>query len=135
MQPMVGDPDDHRPHSRWALVTDPEVEGLAAIVEDIAPGDHIPLHVHPQEEAIFITSGQARVRIGDDERDVAAGAVMLVPANTPHSTRNTSGEVVRVHAVFPATTIGIAYLERNPAPGTEADSAKGPFTVDLRGSW
>ena len=135
MQAMVGDPDAHRPHSRWALVTDPEVDGLAAIVEDIAPGDRIPLHAHPEVEAIFIASGQARVRIGDDERDVAAGAVMLVPANTPHGTRNTSSEVVRVHAVFPATTIGITYLERNPAPGTEAESAQAPFAVDLRGSW
>ena len=135
MQAMVGDPDDHRPHSRWALVTDPEVEGLAAIVEDIAPGDHIPLHVHPQEEAIFITSGHARVRVGDDEREVAAGAVILVPAGTPHGTRNDSTGVVRVHAVFAGTTIGITYLERNPAPGTEADAPQPPLTIDLRGGW
>ncbi len=29
-----------------------------------------------------------------------------------------------VHAVFPATSIEIALLERNPAPGTEADSPR-----------
>jgi len=135
LQPMVGDLDDHRPGSRWALVADPEVRGLTAIVEDIAPGDRIPLHTHPQEEAIVIASGQAHVRVGDEEREVEAGAVLLVPAGMPHGTRNTSSEAVRVYAVFPATTIGIAYLERNPAPGTEADPPQPPFDVDLRGAW
>jgi hypothetical protein len=38
---MVGDPDDHRPATRWAVLTDQPggVEHLAAIVEEIAPGD------------------------------------------------------------------------------------------------
>jgi len=135
LQPMLGDVDDHRPASSWAIVTTPEVRGLAAIVEDIAPGDRIPLHTHPHEEAIFIASGRARVRVGDDEQDAEAGAVILVPADTPHGTRNTSPEVVRVYAAFPSTTIGIEYLERNPAPGTEADKPQPPSTVDLRRGW
>ena len=40
LKPMIGDPDDHRPHTHWAALTDPAgiVESLAAIVEEIAPG-------------------------------------------------------------------------------------------------
>ena len=135
LQPMLGDVDDHRPRTRWAVVTTPEVPGLAAIVEDIAPGDRIPLHTHPHEEAIFIASGRARVRVGADEQDVEAGAVILVPAHTAHGTRNEGTAAVRVHAVFPSTTIGITYLDRNPAPGTEADRPQPPSTVDLRSGW
>lgn len=132
---MIGDVDDHRPKTSWAIVTSPDVHGLAAIVEDIAPGDRIPLHTHPQEEAIFVASGRARVRVSDDEQDVEAGAVILVPANTPHGTRNESAAAVRVHAIFPATTIGITYIERNPAPGTEEDAPQPAFEVDLRAGW
>lgn len=135
LEPMIGDVDDHRPNTGAALVTDAQVQGLAVVVEDIAPGDRIPLHTHPQEEAIVIAAGSAHVRVGDDERDVQAGAVLLVPANTPHGTRNTSAGPVRVYAFFPATAIGIEYLERNPAPGTEADAPQPPFTVDLRIGW
>lgn len=135
LAPMIGDVDDHRPRTRWAVVTSPDVAGLAGIVEDIAPGDRIPLHTHPEEEVLFIASGAARVRVGDDEQDVGAGAVVLVPANTAHGTRNTSADVVRVYAAFPATSIGIAYLERNPAPGTEADAPRPAYTVDLRSGW
>lgn len=134
-RPMIGDIDDHRPNTSWAIVTSPDVHGLAAIVEDIAPGDRIPLHTHPQEEAIFVASGRARVRVSDDEQDVEAGAVILVPANTPHGTRNESAAAVRVHAIFPATTIGITYIERNPAPGTEEDAPQPAFEVDLRAGW
>ena len=135
LRPMVGDVDDHRPNTRWAIVATPDVKGLAAIVEDIAPGDRIPLHTHPQEEAIFVASGRARVRVGDDDQEVGAGTVVLVPANTPHGTRNVSAEAVRIYALFPATTIGVAYLERNPAPGTERDAPQPAFEVDLRSGW
>ena len=135
LRPMIGDIDDHRPNTSWAIVTAPDVEGLAAIVEDIAPGDRIPLHTHPQEEAIFVASGRARVRVGDDEQEVDAGAVILVPANTPHGTWNDSAAAVRVHAVFPATPLGITYLQRNPAPGTEGDPPQPAFDVDLRSGW
>ena len=71
MEPMVGDPDDHRPHTRWALVTDPgdasgRVETLAIIREAIAVGDRIPLHTHDVDEAITILAGEGDARLGDE---------------------------------------------------------------------
>ena len=52
------DPDDFRPDSRWAVLVDPgedhgaRVDDITLIVEEIAPGDRIPLHVrailHPE---------------------------------------------------------------------------------------
>ena len=129
LEAMVGDPDDHRPASMWGLKVDPgdengRVDSLAIIAEEIAPGDAIPLHTHDVDEAITILSGQAETRLGDERRHVGAGTVIFIPAGTPHGTANAGDEPVQIHAVFPATSIEIAMLERNPAPGTEADTPR-----------
>ena len=65
-EPMVGDPDDHRPETRWALLVDPggpegRVDGFALITERIAPGDRIPLHVHRDDELVIV-HGPGRYR-------------------------------------------------------------------------
>ena len=129
MEPMVGDPDDHRPNTMWTLLTDPgdehgRVEHLAVIREAIAVGDAIPLHTHDVDEAITILAGTGIGRLGDGRRRVEAGAVVFIPAGVPHGTINDGDEALEVHAVFPATTIEIAMLERNPAPGTEDDAPR-----------
>jgi quercetin dioxygenase-like cupin family protein len=131
---MVGDPDDHRPATRWAVLTDRPggVEHLAAIVEEIAPGDRIPLHTHPIDEVVLYRSGEATVTLGEESRTVEDGAVVFIPAQTPHGTVNDGAATVRIFAVYPATTVGIRYLERNPAPGTEGDEPQPPMTYDLR---
>jgi quercetin dioxygenase-like cupin family protein len=126
LEVMVGDPDDHRPASRWGLKVDPgddrgRVETLAIITEEIAPGDGIPLHTHDVDEAITILEGTADTRLGDESRRVGPGTVIFIPAGVAHGTANAGSEPLRIHAVFPATSIEIAMLERNPAPGTEAD--------------
>ncbi len=69
-EPMVGDPDDHRPGSTWALLVDPgddhgRVDALAVISERIGPGERIPLHVHRVDEVI-LPRGPGRFRLGDD---------------------------------------------------------------------
>ena len=126
LEPMVGDPDDHRPASRWGLKVDPgdangRVDTLGIITEEIAPGDAIPLHTHDVDEAITILDGSADARLGSDRREVGAGTIIFIPAGTPHGTANAGDGPLLIHAVFPAQVIEIAMLERNPAPGTEAD--------------
>jgi quercetin dioxygenase-like cupin family protein len=123
---MVGDPDDHRPASRWGLYVDPgdelgRVEALAIITEEIAPGDAIPLHTHDVDEAITILDGVADARLGNQSRRVGPGTLIFIPAGAPHATANAGDGALQIHAVFPATTIIIDMLERNPAPGTEGD--------------
>ena len=122
---MVGDPDDHRPHTRWALLVDPggpegRVDGLAVITERIAPGDRIPLHVHRDDELVIV-HGHGRYRLGDDERDVADGAVVFIPAGVPHGLSNPGREPLPIEGIFATTRVWMRYLERNPAPGTERD--------------
>lgn len=129
MEPMVGDPDDHRPATRWGLLVDPgdgngRVDSLAIIREAIAVGDRIPLHTHDVDEAITILDGVADARLGDESRRIGRDAVVFIPAGTPHGTANAGTTPVEILAVFPATSIEIAMLERNPAPGTESEAPR-----------
>ena len=132
------DPDDYRPSSRWALLVDPggqseaRVDDITLIVEVIAPGDRIPLHTHPINEVIAILEGTPEVTLGENTREVGPGAIVFIPADTPHGTRNAGTSPVRLHAMFPSEEIGIRYLERNPAPGTESDAPQPAFTIDVR---
>ena len=133
---MVGDPDDHRPQSKWSLVVDPgtdrnRVDDLAVIAEHIAAGDRIPLHVHQVSEVILV-HGDGRFRLGGEAREVSDGAVVFIPAETPHGLANDGQRTLPIEAVFPTTRVWIRYLERNPAPGTDADPIGPGATYDFR---
>jgi quercetin dioxygenase-like cupin family protein len=137
LEPMVGDVDDHRPNTRWALVVDDaeppaRVDSLAVILEEIAPGDRIPLHVDEVDELIVYRSGEAIVTLGEERRTVGAGAIEFVPAGTPHGTENHTEAVVLITAVFPSIRVDVRYLDRNPAPGTEGNDPQPAIVFDLR---
>ena len=126
-----GDPDDWRPNSRWALVTDPGAS-LAVIIEEVAPADKIPLHRHTIDEVLLYESGSGEIVIGDERRPVSAGSIAFVPAGLAHATVNTGDEPLRLRAVFPSHVIDIEYLERNPAPGTGDAPPQPPLAYDAR---
>lgn len=132
------DPDDYRPRSEWTgPLADPAGDGpyvrdLAVILERIAPGDAIPLHTHAIDEAIVVESGEVELRLGDETRRVTGRSVAFFPAGVPHGARNVGAEDALYTAFFPSTAIDIAYLERNPAPGTEDDLPQPPAVYDAR---
>lgn len=74
---------------------------ISAYVVKAQPGQGPPLHTHPYVETIFMIEGKARLTIGDETREVEAGAVAVVPANTPHRFVNSGDTVLRqidIHA-------------------------------------
>ena len=124
LSPMLEDPDDYRPNSQWALVTDPggpggAVENLCMIIEEVAEGDHIPLHRHTLDEIVVIIEGRAEVVLEEERVRPKAGDVVFIPAGVRHGHANVGEGPLRIHATFPSTTIDIEMLARNPAPGTE----------------
>lgn len=139
-KPLVdeSDPDDYRPDSSLAFVIDPStgsgtyVESMTVLFERMAVGDRIPLHTHTVDELIVLDEGAGEVILGEERRIVGPGAVVFVPAGVTHGTRNVGDVVLRLHAVFPSRVIPIRYLERNPAPGTEADPPQPPVEIDVR---
>ena len=65
------------------------------------PGRGPKLHYHPYAEVAIVQEGNARITVGDEEREVKAGDIVVIPAGTPHRFIN-SGETplrqIDIHA-------------------------------------
>jgi len=63
-------------------------ERLTIAYYEIA-ADAVPVHEHqhPQEEVWNVLEGELLVTVDGEERVVAAGGAVIVPADTPHSAR------------------------------------------------
>jgi quercetin dioxygenase-like cupin family protein len=75
-----------------------DTAGLLAVFEATmapwAPGP--PLHLHTREdEALYVAEGTLLVQIGDDHRELTAGAFAWIPRNTPHTFVNAADTAVR----------------------------------------
>ena len=54
----------------------------------LAQGCVVPRHAHESEQFVNVISGTLRLRLGEDAAevvDVAAGEVLMIPPNLPHS--------------------------------------------------
>jgi len=74
---------------------------ISEYIVNAKPWQGPPLHTHPYVEVIFMLEGQATVTIADETREVKAGAIAVVPANTPHRFVNSGNALLRqidVHA-------------------------------------
>lgn len=74
---------------------------ISAYIVKAPPGKGPPLHTHPYVETIFMIEGRASLTIGDETRDVTAGDIAIVPANTPHRFVNSGDATLRqidIHA-------------------------------------
>jgi mannose-6-phosphate isomerase-like protein (cupin superfamily) len=59
----------------------------------IPVGGATQAHYHvAAEEFYFLTSGAGRMRLGEEERDVAAGDCIVIAPGTPHKIWNTGRE-------------------------------------------
>lgn len=57
----------------------------------LAPDGETDEHYHPiAEELYHFVSGAGRMRLGEEEADVAAGDCVVIPPGTPHKLWNTS---------------------------------------------
>jgi mannose-6-phosphate isomerase-like protein (cupin superfamily) len=80
-----------------------EVQGapFSAYIVKAAPGQGPPLHKHPYVEVAFTLEGCATITVGNEQREVKAGGIVVIPANTPHRFVNSGGTRLRqidVHA-------------------------------------
>ena len=64
-------------------------ETLANFLE-MAPGVSAPWHMHPgAQEIVFVITGNMVVEVdGQEAKEVGAGGISLIPAETPHLVRN-----------------------------------------------
>lgn len=54
-------------------------------------GGGMPLHTNAVEHEQYVLTGRARIRVGEETHEVAAGDVLYIPAGTPHSYRVLEG--------------------------------------------
>jgi quercetin dioxygenase-like cupin family protein len=74
---------------------------VSAYIVTAKPGQGPPLHQHPYVEVAFVIEGLAKITLGDEEREVGAGGIAVIPANTPHRFVNSGNSVLRqidIHA-------------------------------------
>jgi mannose-6-phosphate isomerase-like protein (cupin superfamily) len=74
---------------------------FSAYIVNAKPGQGPPLHTHPYVEVAFTLEGSATITVGDEMREVNAGGIVVIPANTPHRFVNSGNTILRqidIHA-------------------------------------
>ena len=74
---------------------------FSAYIVTAKPGQGPPLHTHPYVEVAFTIEGRAAITVGDETREVRAGGIVVIPAETPHRFVNSGDTILRqidVHA-------------------------------------
>jgi quercetin dioxygenase-like cupin family protein len=74
---------------------------FSAYIVSARPGQGPPLHTHPYVEVAFTLEGCATLTVGDEQREVQAGGIVVIPAGTPHRFVNSGDTLLRqidVHA-------------------------------------
>jgi mannose-6-phosphate isomerase-like protein (cupin superfamily)/ketosteroid isomerase-like protein len=95
-------------------ITSDETDGaLTAIETFIVQQEGPPLHVHEQDEVIYILEGSMRVKLGDTLRPAPAGTFVFIPRGTPHTWQNVVAEPLRFFAtIMPATAAFEEFFKR-----------------------
>src|SRR5882724_8783040 len=92
--------------SQFMLKVSPKNNGsqhLVAGTEEVAPGATLPKHRHlVQDEIVLVHSGTAHIWLGDQERDLHAGGLVFIRANTWVSLKNMGTEPMSLTFIFSA---------------------------------
>ncbi len=68
---------------------------VSIFIVEAQPGRGAPLHIHEYDEIALIQEGQSRFVIGDEIKDVTAGDILIVKAQTPHGFINSGSRVLK----------------------------------------
>ncbi|UCD00689.1 MAG: cupin domain-containing protein [Promethearchaeota archaeon] len=67
-------------------------EKMTMALNATLPGYTVPIHSHKHEQIGMVYAGEAKLRIGDEERIVKKGDFFRIPSNTPHGDTCISNE-------------------------------------------
>ena len=105
-QTLERSPRNHRGGQVSYLLLSPGQSGsrnLAITWVEGAPGSRQGVHAHPRSEQVYvIVRGRGVMTVGEEETEVSAGTLVLVPPGTGHAILNTGDEpLVFVSATAP----------------------------------
>ena len=83
---------------------------------EIPPKGQSSFEQHVHDHGIVILRGRARVRLGAEEQEVAAGDAIYIPPNEPHQFQSIGDEPLGFLCVIPSKDL----LDRGPRPELDA---------------
>lgn len=63
------------------------------------PGQGLPVHTTPVDVFFYIIEGEPTIKVGDEEKPISAGNIVLSPKDIPHTVKNESDEDTKVLVV------------------------------------
>ena len=73
----------------------------------LPPDEGPKLHFHPYDEIFLVLEGHATFTLGESTVEVAAGTIVIGPANVPHKFSKAGSENLRIVSIHPSPkTIG-----------------------------
>jgi mannose-6-phosphate isomerase-like protein (cupin superfamily) len=69
--------------------------GICFLMVEAPPGKGPRLHTHPYEEILIIEEGRGTFTLGDEELELGAGQIVIIPPNQPHAFTNTGDGPLR----------------------------------------
>jgi len=102
---------------------------FSAYIVNAKPGQSPPLHTHPYVEIAFTLEGRAAITVGDETKEVNAGGIVVIPANTPSANGTSTAAAwpgVAPMAISTSTRDAFPPCTRPPIarPGTTAASSR-----------
>ncbi len=75
-------------------------ERLSIAIDTYEVGGHTDIHEHSElEQAYYVISGRALIKIGDEELEVGAGGSGYIPLHTEHGFRNVGDTALTVAVI------------------------------------
>src|ERR671920_187863 len=80
-------------------------KNTAVVYFEIEPGHRLGTHTDSAEEILLVLDGTAEVSLGDEQGQVSAGEMAVVPAMVPHGLRNVGDETARFVGFFSSNVV------------------------------
>lgn len=106
---------------RRVLFTGPNTQ---LVLMTLQPGEDIGLETHDgHDQFIRVEAGAGVVMLDGEERALADGSAVVIPAGVEHNIVNTSGEPLRLYTLYspPAHPDGTVYRTKREAVAAEHD--------------
>ncbi len=63
------------------------------------PGQGLPVHTTPVDVFFYVIEGKPTIKVGDEEKAVSGGNIVLSPKDIPHTVKNESDDDTKVLVV------------------------------------
>ena len=80
-------------------------KNTAVVYFEIEPGHRLGTHTDSAEEILLVLDGTAEVSLGDEQGQISAREMAVVPAMVPHGLRNVGDETARFVGFFSSNVV------------------------------